>query len=119
MGHGIAKSKLFLGKLTAASQNMLSQPNASSREILPPMKTAAARRATASVHFRSEIEKAEADGVAREDMTLRLTLNDVNQLRRDQSLPVADLSFAGGVMRYLGVKVEQGGVSASTLNRDE
>jgi len=48
-------------------------------------------------------------------MTLHLTLNDVNQLRRDATLPVADLSFAGGVMRFLGVRVEQGGVSTSVL----
>jgi hypothetical protein len=71
----------------------------------------------AAVHFRAEIEKAEAEGVARADMTLRLTLNDVNQLRRDRTLPVADISFAGGEMRYLGVKVEQGGVPESVLTR--
>ncbi|MDB5447664.1 MAG: hypothetical protein JWQ97_2981 [Phenylobacterium sp.] len=73
----------------------------------------------ASAHFRGEIEKAEAAGVAREDMTLRLTLSDVNQLRRDGTLAVADISFTGGVMRYLGVKVEQGGVPASVLSRPE
>jgi hypothetical protein len=84
-----------------------------------PMKAATSGRAAASVHFRTEIEKAESQGVAREDMTLHLTLNDVNQLRRDQSLPVADLSFAGGVMRYLGVKVEQGGVPESMLNHKD
>jgi hypothetical protein len=82
------------------------------------MKSSVAQRAVAAIHFRAEIEKAEAEGVAREDMTLRLTLNDVNQLRRDGSLPVADISFAGGVMRYLGVKVEQGGVGQSVLVRE-
>jgi hypothetical protein len=76
------------------------------------------RRAAAAVHFRTEIEKAASEGVAREDMTLRLTLNDVNQLRRDGTLPVADISYAGGVMRYLGVKVEQGGVPESVLARE-
>jgi hypothetical protein len=75
------------------------------------------RRAVAAVHFRAEIEKAAAEGVAPEDMTLRLTLNDVNQLRRDGSLPICDISYAGGVMRYLGVKVEQGGVPESVLAR--
>ena len=74
------------------------------------------RRATVAVHFRSEIDKVEAAGVARDDMTRHLTSNDVSQLRRDRSLPVADISFTGGVMRYLGVKVEQGGVPESTLN---
>lgn len=82
------------------------------------MKASASRRAVAAVHFRTEIEKAEAEGVAREDMTLRLTLNDVNQLRRDNNLPVADISYAGGVMRYLGVKIEQGGVAESMLTRE-
>jgi hypothetical protein len=82
------------------------------------MKSSVAQRAVAAIHFRAEIEKAEAEGVAREDMTLRLTLNDVNQLRRDASLAVADISFAGGVMRYLGVKVEQGGVGQSVLVRE-
>lgn len=73
-------------------------------------------RASAAVHFREEIGKAEAQGVEREDMTLHLTLNDINQLRRDSSLAVADLSFANGTMRYLGVRVEQGGVAESVLS---
>lgn len=55
--------------------------------------------------------------MAREDMTLHLTLNDVNQIQRDTSLAVADLNFAGGVMRYLGVRVEKGGTPASVLIR--
>lgn len=82
------------------------------------MKSSSAQRTTAAIHFRGEIEKAEAEGVAREQMTLRLTLNDVNQLRRDGSLPIADISYADGVMRYLGVKVEQGGVPESVLTRE-
>ena len=73
------------------------------------------RRASAASHFGDEISKAEAQGVNREDMTLHLTLSDVNQLRRDRSLPVAAISFADGVMRYLGVKIEQGGVTLSIL----
>jgi hypothetical protein len=68
-------------------------------------------------HFRSEIEKAEADGIARADMMLRLTLRDVHQLKRDPALAVADISFAEGVMRFLGVKIEQGGVDVSALDR--
>jgi hypothetical protein len=48
-------------------------------------------------------------------MTLKLTLSDVNKLQRDRSLPVVDISFAGGVMRYLGVAIDQGGVSESSL----
>jgi hypothetical protein len=75
----------------------------------------APKRASAAQHFRIEIEKAETAGVPREDMSLHLTLNDVNQLKRDRSLPVTDISFAGGTMRYLGVKVVQGGSSVSVL----
>ena len=76
-----------------------------------------ARRGPPASVFRKEIEAAEADGVHRNDMTLRLTLSDVTALKRDRDLPVADISFTGGVMRYLGVKVEQGGVPESTLDR--
>ena len=72
-------------------------------------------RASVAVHFRDEIAKAEAQGVSRNDMTLHLTLNDANQLRRDRSLPVADISFADGVMTFLGVMIVEGGVPASTL----
>lgn len=71
--------------------------------------------ASTASHFRDQIGKAEAAGVSREDMTLHLTLSDVNRLRRDRSLAVADISFADGAMRYLGVKIEQGGVSVSVL----
>ena len=76
-----------------------------------------ARRGPPGPVFRKEIEAAEADGVHRNDMTLRLTLSDVTALKRDRDLPVADISFTGGVMRYLGVKIEQGGVPESVLDR--
>ena len=55
--------------------------------------------------FRGQIEAAIADGVAAEDMTLRLTLRDTDRLARDRTIPVADISYAGGVMRFLGVKI--------------
>ena len=77
------------------------------------------RRAAPAVHFRGEIEKAEAAGLAREDMTLRLTLTDVSKLKRDPSLAVTDISFSGGAMRFLGVKVEAGGVPESVLQRPD
>ena len=76
-----------------------------------------ARRGPPAPVFRSQIEAAEAEGVHRDDMTLRLTLSDVTALKRDRDLPVADISFAGGVMRYLGVKIEQGGIAESILDR--
>jgi hypothetical protein len=69
--------------------------------------------------FRDQIEAAVAEGVAPEDMTLKLTLGDTHKLKRDPKVALADISFAGGVMRYLGVKVEQGGVPESTLDRGE
>lgn len=75
------------------------------------------RRKPPGPRFRTEIEAAAAEGVALEAMTLRLTLSDVSALKRDRDLPVTDISFAGGVMRYLGVKVEQGGVTESVLDR--
>jgi hypothetical protein len=65
--------------------------------------------------FRHEIEKAVEAGADVDDMTLRMTLGDANKLRRDPTLALADISFGGGVMRYLGVKVEQGGVDTSIL----
>jgi hypothetical protein len=71
---------------------------------------------TVAARFRREIEEAEAGGVARADMKLKLTLGDANKLRRDKDLPIADISFAGGGMRFLGVTVEQGGVAASSLD---
>ncbi len=75
----------------------------------------APQRASAALHFRAEIEKAEAIGTPREDMSLHLTLGDVSQLKRDRSVPLTDISFAGGTMRYLGVKIVQGGVPVSVL----
>ena len=85
----------------------------SARPAPTPPRIAAAQR------LRNEIEKAEADGVRREDMLLRLTFGDVNQLKRDTSLAVDDISFAGRIMRFLGVRIEQGGVAESVLQLDE
>jgi hypothetical protein len=77
------------------------------------------RRAEPAVHFRGEIEKAEAAGLAREDMILRLTFTDVSKLKRDASLAVADISFSGGAMWFLGVRVEAGGLPESVLQHPE
>lgn len=65
--------------------------------------------------FRQAIEKAEADGAARGDLVLRLTTRDAADLKRDRNIAVEDISFTGGVMRFLGVKVVAGGVPASIL----
>jgi hypothetical protein len=82
----------------------------------PPLTS---RRAPPAVQFRGEIEKAEATGLVREDMTLRLTLTDVSKLKRDESLAVADISFSGGEMWFLGVRVEAGGVPVSAPQHPE
>lgn len=79
------------------------------------MKTS--QRVSAALRLRAEIEKAEAAGARREDLSLHLTLSDVSQLKRDRSLAVTDISFADGAMRYLGVTIVAGGVSASVLHR--
>lgn len=67
--------------------------------------------------FRDQIETAVAEGVKREDMVLHLTLRDVSLLSRDPTVPVTDISFTGGVMRFLGVRIEKGGVAASALQK--
>ena len=77
------------------------------RKILPP-----------AIAFREEIEAAERDGVAREDMKLRLTLRDSSDLRRDKTLAVEDISYGPGGMRFLGVEVTAGGVQDSHLERE-
>jgi hypothetical protein len=70
------------------------------------------------VVFRTAIEAAVADGVAPEDMKLWLTLTDMSQLKRDPNLAISDISYAGGVMRFLNVAVTTGGVSESRLDRE-
>lgn len=75
-----------------------------------------ARSAAQSVaEFRGAILQALQDGVGSDDMTLRLTLGDAANLRRDRSIPVEDISFRGGEMRLLGVKVISGGIDQSAL----
>lgn len=75
------------------------------------------RRGSPAASFRTQIEKAEAEGCSRADMTLRLTLGDASLLKRDPAVPVTDIGFAGGAMSYLGVAIEEGGVAQSVLVR--
>jgi hypothetical protein len=67
--------------------------------------------------FRPQIETAIADGAVAADLVLRLTLRDVTQLSRDPEIALADISYAGGEMKFLGVRVEKGGVTESRLDR--
>jgi hypothetical protein len=85
----------------------MSRPDAPRRPAVPRKPAEA---------FRQAIEKAESDGVSREDMLLKLTLSDASELKRDRTVAVEDISFAGGTMRDLGVKVAQGGVPQSSLD---
>ncbi len=71
-----------------------------------------APRPANSGDFRKAIDKAVEDGVAKKDMVLHLTLRDEAHIKKDRALPVADLSFVGGEMRFLGVKVAKGGSSS-------
>jgi len=66
--------------------------------------------------FRTAIDNAVAGGAALDDMMLRLTLSDASELKRDRTLAIEDISFSEGVMRFLGVKVTPGGVTASSLD---
>lgn len=76
-------------------------------------------RVSAAKRLRHAIEAADAEGIQRKDMVLRLTLSDVAHLKRDASLALEDISFRDGVMRFLGVQIEPGGVAESVLERSE
>lgn len=76
-----------------------------------------AKTGSPNVRFRPQIEAAVAEGVAADDMILRLTLRDVTLLSRDPGIAVSDISYAGGEMRFLGVRVEKGGIPESRLDR--
>ncbi|MDB5466289.1 MAG: hypothetical protein JWQ46_1051 [Phenylobacterium sp.] len=78
---------------------------------------AAPPRRPAAIVLREAIERAELDGVARTDMTLRLTHRDAEELKRDPNVALEDIRFSEGVMTFLGVKVTPGGVNASSLDR--
>jgi hypothetical protein len=79
------------------------------------MKPLPLRRGSAAINLRQQIEKAEADGLDRAEMMLRLTHADASSLKRDPEVALADISFADGVMRFLGVRVVEGGVTQSEL----
>lgn len=80
-----------------------------SRPMTPASSEAPARR------FGREIVSAIASGVAAEELTLRLTLMDASKVKRDPSVALSDISFSPEGMRYLGVRVIEGGVRSSEL----
>jgi|HubBroStandDraft_1064217.scaffolds.fasta_scaffold57508_3 hypothetical protein len=65
--------------------------------------------------FRAAIEQARQDGVDDSALLLRLTLGDLSRLKRDREIASDEISFTGGEMRYLGVKVVGGDVTTSAL----
>jgi len=67
--------------------------------------------------LRELIAAAERDGVGAKKMVLRLTLGDAAELKRDRSVATHEISFSKGEMRFLGVKVVEGGISVSSLDR--
>jgi hypothetical protein len=75
----------------------------------------APRRLSVALRFKADIERAASDGVLLGDMALHLTLGDVEQLKRDRTVPMADISFTDGTMKYLGVEVVKGNVPLSVL----
>lgn len=80
------------------------------------MRTTFNKTASPDARFRAQIEAAAADGADRAQMLLRLTLRDANLLSRDPDTPLADISYLGGEMRFLGVRVAKGGVAESSLD---
>jgi hypothetical protein len=67
------------------------------------------------VRFKSAIEQAILDGASPTDLLLRLTRRDASKLKRDPGIAIADISFADGQMRYLGVRVAEDDVASSAL----
>lgn len=70
-----------------------------------------------ALSLRRVIDEALAEGAAPQDLVLELTHADASSLKRDRTLAVEDISFAGGTMRFLGIKVHVGGVTISRLDR--
>lgn len=66
--------------------------------------------------FRAAIDRAVADGLDRDAMVLRLTLRDESDLKRSTGVALDEISYEGGAMRFLGVRVVAGGVIDSALD---
>ena len=76
-----------------------------------PMPTEAPAR-----RFGREIGDAVASGVPVDELTLHLTLMDASKVKRDPDLPLDHISCSSDGMRFLGVRVVEGGVRTSSLN---
>ncbi len=69
--------------------------------------------------FSREIADAVAAGTNVEELVLHLTLMDASKVKRDPGVPLEHVSFSPEGMRFLGVRVVQGGVLSSTLSSGE
>jgi hypothetical protein len=67
--------------------------------------------------LRDLIADAQKDGVKPGKLLLRLTLGDAIEIKRDASVAVDEISFKDGEMRFLGIKVAEGGVTVSSIDR--
>lgn len=79
-----------------ASTKKASQPTVATPS-LPPAQV-----------FRTAISNAQAQGAEVSSMLLHLTLGDEAKLKRDRSVPLEDIRFSDGEMRFLGVKIVTG-----------
>jgi hypothetical protein len=68
-----------------------------------------------TTRFRKEIEAALAEGAEPTDLLLKLTLSDASRLLRGADTLLTDIRFEAGVMSFLGVPVQKGGIEASAL----
>lgn len=81
--------------------------------VQPPVATQTLR----VQRLRDLIAEALAGGAAAEDLVLRLTTRDASALKRHPSVAMHEVAFAGGEMRFLAVKVEEGAVAAPEITR--
>lgn len=82
---------------------------------MPPRAAPVKKAPPPAERFKAEIEKAQADGASLSDLLLQLTFGDAAKLKRDRNVSTDDISFRDGEIRYLGVKVVEGGAEASAL----
>lgn len=83
-------------------------------------KNASRERATSPELARIEqvrtlVASAQLERPGVRNMLLRLTARDASILKRHPGVAVHEITFAKGEMRFLGVRVQEGGVTASVL----
>lgn len=69
------------------------------------------------LEMRKWIASAESRGVARGDMILHLSNRDVSGLKRSSDVGTHEITFADGLMRFLGVEVVAANASESSLGQ--